>query len=126
MLTEQQYYDLLVESAQNGTFPSVNADRTFCMYRGEGGSKCAVGIIIPDNEYTKSIEHGSIDALTRIHHLLPKWTLEIDAYNNCCYIRTIQKVHDVNALSEEGWDATEFIKNINNLKCFSGVVKCTI
>lgn len=30
----------------------------FCAYRGEGGYKCAVGVLIPDEEYSPRMEGG--------------------------------------------------------------------
>jgi hypothetical protein len=35
----------------------------FCLYRGLGGSKCAVGFLIPDGIYTPAMEGRSVERL---------------------------------------------------------------
>jgi hypothetical protein len=40
-------------------------DQGFCLYRSAGGLKCAVGVLIPDDEYHENMEHHMPRVLPR-------------------------------------------------------------
>lgn len=44
---------------------SLAPDGVGCMYRGEGGMKCAIGAIIPDHLYSEKMENRPFAALLR-------------------------------------------------------------
>lgn len=55
-MTKQEVYDkvkahLLAQGKQ-----SWDEERDLCMYRGPGGLKCAVGVLIPDEKYVPQME----------------------------------------------------------------------
>jgi len=60
-----------------------------CAYRGGGGNKCAVGVFIPDEVYSKDCECQTIDYLLEqypgLHSYMP---LEVDA------LLSLQAIHD--------------------------------
>ncbi len=119
-MTKQEYYDLLISSAYDGTFPSVSrhSNSTIsCRYRGEKpGSKCAGGLLIPDEEYSIGFEGRSIEQVDVARVVkVPDGMTILD-------IRDCQKVHDVSTISTK-WDPQSFISKINNLNCFSDVKK---
>lgn len=113
-MTKQDYYDLLVEAADNGTFPSM--DGCTCFYRGPGGSKCAVGILIPDKDYSSLLEYSTVRELPSklVQQILPEG-MDISDLEN------IQKAHD--AFNRVAWEANAFLKEINKLECFRDVNK---
>ena len=39
-----------------------------CMYRGDGGKMCAVGVLIPDELYDDSMEHCTVESILDGHY----------------------------------------------------------
>lgn len=61
-LTVQQVFDrvarhLLEQGKKSLTVAGSNPKNYTCLYRGPGGTKCAVGAIIPDELYCKEIDN---------------------------------------------------------------------
>lgn len=81
-MTNQEYYDKLVCAALDGTFPSYDENQNICMYR-HGNHRCAVGILIPDEEYSESMEKRSADTL--VENGLFKTTLSKDILQSAQY-----------------------------------------
>lgn len=68
MYTTQETFDMICEGlkAQNWQRSAVG---TQCLYRGPNGRKCAVGLLIPDDDYDKDFE---IDAsLRQVYNAVP-------------------------------------------------------
>jgi hypothetical protein len=122
-VTKQEYYDLLVASAYDGTFPSTAGSHiNQCVYRGEGRKRCAVGLLIPDDRYDKAYE-GLLATTVfdgGLADLIPEG-LSIED------LREVQKAHDATATNHLGgvkvWDAARFVRKLNTLPCFHGVVQ---
>lgn len=121
-MTKQEYYDLLVKSATDGTFPSMLG--TKCRYRGpRPGSKCAVGLLIPDDKYKLSMEGGSVRNEVVAANLTIPDEMTIDDLGRC------QDIHDIQAQDQTlypqrfPWTPGRFIDTINTLSCFSDVKK---
>jgi len=113
-MTAKEYYDLLCQSAHDGTFPSIDRGRDKCLYRGPGGSKCAIGVLIEDDKYSSILE----DTVTR--EVVTKAQVKIPeglCFNDLCYL---QNYHDSCARLSGGWDAEVFIDLINQRPCFDG------
>lgn len=61
-----------------------------CMYRGPNGSKCAVGVLIPDKLYRKNMETFTINGLLDDEKVvLPAWMAE-----NRELLWSLQSTHD--------------------------------
>jgi hypothetical protein len=112
-MTKQDYYNLLVQCAQDGTFPS-HQDGT-CRYRGPHETRCAFGILIPDEEYEEEMEGQDLTLLDRefVDYLTPEGIPFRE-------LLKIQKIHD--GLSEI-FSSEQFIRSINALPCFDDVQK---
>lgn len=70
-------------------------DPVMCAYRGRGGLKCAVGILIPDEEYNPIIERKPIDSLhysasENIGPTLQKIMKDVGIE----FLRALQSLHD--------------------------------
>lgn len=50
---------------------SLNTEGNNCLYRGLNGTKCAVGLFIPDEVYVSSLEEKNIIQYREIHKFLP-------------------------------------------------------
>jgi hypothetical protein len=63
--TTQEVFDVCALHLLNQNERSVKfADSANCMYRGDNGLKCAIGILIPDEEYTENMEGNGVVRLT--------------------------------------------------------------
>lgn len=69
-----------------------------CLYRGPNGSKCAVGVLIPDKLYHKGMEMRTINGLLDDEEVvLPAWMAE-----NRELLWALQCVHD----QHEAWGSS--------------------
>ena len=66
-------------------------DPVSCLYRGPDGTKCAVGVLIPDATYDEDMEGCSIVGLLR-EFSLPAWMGE-----HVNLLQHLQSVHDVDS-----------------------------
>lgn len=62
-----------------------------CVYRGPNGTKCAFGVLIPDDLYEKSFEGRGADFVMR--ELSEKGYSEFDGLNEG-FVRSLQAAHD--------------------------------
>ena len=114
MKTKQEYYDELVCSALDGTFPSVMPDG--CMYRGFGGTKCAAGILIPDDQYYETMEGCPFDEIYEdLGDIIPKGM----TINDVC---SIQTWHDDLAWYPDEF-SVKFLRKLKGSKIFDDVKK---
>ncbi len=115
-MTKKEYYDLLVRSATDGTFPSVKGN--VCQYR-KGSHKCAVGLLIPDDKYHKGLE--GID----VYHDLVKEVVEVPEGLTIKNLTLVQVCHDNLAFDQE-WNANDFIIKLNKLEFFQDIKQYAI
>ena len=110
-MTKQEYFDLLCKCAVDGTFPSYSVARGICMYK-NGFERCAVGILIQDEDYQPDLEGGMLNDLPidLVRKILPKGL----QYND---LQTIQTIHDNMAV--RSWDSDLFIRQISALPVFA-------
>jgi hypothetical protein len=71
-----------------------------CAYRGEGGTMCAVGVLIADDEYNPSFEGNTVE------HILGK-TLPTNSFSNRIepnleMLIDLQQFHDSDLKYEDG------------------------
>lgn len=117
-MTKQEYYDLLIVSALDGTFPSIQEDeltRRRCKYRGSNNAKCAIGICIPDEKYTSDIEGRAYDDVITKLFPPPSGMHEDD-------VQGIQYLHDSFAKAID-WDTKGFIDELNSMFVFNDVIR---
>lgn len=122
VMTNQEIFEkvimhLLVQKKRSVLYPEDRGLGANCAYRGASGLKCAVGALIPDEEYSSEIEN--IDAHTLIEgSLCPPTLKECDAD----LLYDLQKAHDLapnwygNGLSRFGIVALEVIGERWNLQ----------
>jgi hypothetical protein len=125
-MTKQQYYDLLVETSRSGGFPSVGVHDK-CVYRGDNGRKCAVGLLIPDDEYSERWDKDECTGLTCgeecprgllacVKRHIPEG-MKLEDLEDC------QSAHDMNTDLNKPWNHAGFVKLLNGKDFFSDVVK---
>jgi hypothetical protein len=70
----------------------------FCMYRGHGNTRCAVGALIPDEVYDVKMEGNTLSGLLMAYgDVLPPWMRDEREL-----LRELQLVHDEPAYWAEG------------------------
>jgi hypothetical protein len=75
---------------------SVSGKTARCAYRGVGNLKCAVGALIPDNEYQKSFDDDLKHNLKKVFLACPSLqAIDFDV------LRSFQGLHD--GYRPEGW-----------------------
>jgi hypothetical protein len=60
-LTRQEIFDKVATHLLTQGRRSMNEAGISCAYRGEDGLKCAIGVLIPDDQYKPSFEGYSVD-----------------------------------------------------------------
>lgn len=93
---------------------SLFREKIMCAYRGDGGTMCAVGCLIADDEYGPSLENNSIFALFE-KNLLPT-DLKERVEPNLHILSDLQTLHD-NYLEYKDGEFTEDVKaHISSLR----------
>lgn len=77
-----------------------------CCYRGVGGTKCAIGALIPDELYDKKLEGCSVlmDKVRQVLEgagVLPKNSGHIYSDGNVLLLNKLQRIHD--CTTEANW-----------------------
>jgi hypothetical protein len=92
MLTRQQLFDnawnwFVVEKKER----SYNKYTRTCLYRGPNGTKCAIGVSIPDNKYDPGMENRGIRGIMSNYE--PNLGRVFDK-NDLDFLAELQQVHD--------------------------------
>lgn len=97
-LTKQKAFDIVAKHLFEQGQPSIDTSGATCMYRAPGGFKCAIGVLIPDDEYRSEFETRSVrdilPLVPSIKHL------------NVGLLDALQIVHDFS----DGWRSSENMK----------------
>jgi hypothetical protein len=94
-VTNQEAFTLAVKGIIAQGKPGYDADEAGCRYRAPDGSKCAVGMIIPDDQYSPNIEGAPIFALVKGGHCRPEWhAIPALAGLDVKLLRDLQAAHD--------------------------------
>lgn len=95
----QQAFDriwqhFVTEKGERSVSPDENGEVT-CRYRGEGGARCAVGVLIPETEYRAAFEGTSATQLLREPNCPPTlWALAVSDSNAQQFLYDVQVAHD--------------------------------
>lgn len=86
-MTRQEIYDRVKQHLLCQGKRSMR-DEEMCAYRGIGGLKCAIGILIPDNEYKPEFDY----TVASIEYLIE----DVPALKNADFklLNDLQKMHD--------------------------------
>lgn len=72
--------------------PSVDGSGT-CKYRGRNGTKCAIGVLIPDEAYEPQMDYGGLK-LERIISMYPKFREALKGVGRD-FLCDLQATHDM-------------------------------
>ena len=88
-MTNQEAFDRICEHLIRQGRPAVGDDG-LCAYRGEGGTACAIGGILPDELYRPGIEGSNIRGLIECRPDVAKYFAGVDAD----LLARLQNAHD--------------------------------
>jgi hypothetical protein len=89
----------LLKQGRRTTNPDIPE---MCVYRGANGTKCAVGVLIPDEVYDPMMEGRTVvGLLSHPEFKIPRWM-----WNNETLLIELQNVHDV----EHNWKGSAIMK----------------
>jgi hypothetical protein len=92
-VTKQEIFDKVYRwFAVDGNQRSFDTQRGLCAYRGKNGARCAVGVLIPDNEYSSRFEGDSVMVLLGREKCSP--TLKAISEGNERFLAELQRAHD--------------------------------
>jgi hypothetical protein len=91
-MQQQEVFDIVVKHlfTQRRQSMTNSYPQAYCAYRGVEGTKCAVGILIPDDVYTEDMEEKCVDELRHQHgDVLPQFIMDYHSL-----LQSLQNVHD--------------------------------
>lgn len=97
MTSKQEIFDIVSTHLLSQNKKSVNSARC-CRYRGLNGLKCAVGILIPDEEYEERFENNTI---AHIFNVVSNKNFVQKYKKYSLFISDLQRIHDF--YSESFW-----------------------
>lgn len=87
-MEQQEVFDVVVKHLFTQRRQSMTGG--YCAYRGAEGTKCAVGVLIPDDVYTEDMEEKCVDELRHQYHaVLPQFITD-----HSSLLLSLQNVHD--------------------------------
>lgn len=93
MLNKQEIFDKCLGHMRKQGTPCVNGDN-ICLYRGEGGARCAIGALILDEFYDESLEGNTVDD-SKVISALIKSGIVVEAFDDEYFLADLQsKLHD--------------------------------
>lgn len=84
---------------------SVSGSGSCCLYRGPNGTSCAVGCLIPDDQYNPGMEYISVDRL--IENFVDTTPVLKSLKRNVGLLAELQSAHD----SELSWRSSEHMRD---------------
>lgn len=92
-MTAQEIFDKVTAHLRKQGKASVDIDGS-CAYRGEGGTSCAVGCLIPDEMYDEMMEGGAVHAEEPKYPELYKAIDVLGLRGNVGLLTSLQRAHD--------------------------------
>jgi hypothetical protein len=90
-MTNQEAFDIAVKGVIAQGKAAYNPYHEDCYYRSPDGSKCAIGMIIPDDQYSPDIEGTGPRALLRINSV---WHIPALDDPSAGMLEALQDAHD--------------------------------
>ena len=92
MRTAQEIFDTVVNHLRQQNATALSEDGFTCAYRGRNGTRCSVGILIPDELYSPQMEGHNLRHLMGFN-LIPS-PLKEEFATHLNLLTRLQSVHD--------------------------------
>ena len=109
-MNTQQMFDTVARHLLAQNCKSVDLNGIHCRYRGQGDTKCAAGVLIPDSLYTTAIETLAC-TVELVAAALTKAGVEVRDLN---LLRQLQGIHD-------GYDPRDWPNQLRRLAVEHGL-----
>ncbi len=93
MMTDQEVFTKVATHLLRQNAKS-NDGGARCMYRGCGGMMCAIGVLIPDELYSKKIELSTASSNNVASVLIAAGVLDYNGSARSGFLCTLQTIHD--------------------------------
>lgn len=93
--TRQEAFDIMVSGLIKQGKPSYDIQTLSCMYDNGAGQKCAVGILIPDEDYSPALEGCNILSLAYKAEKNNWKTKELLTDENEFLLNSVRQIHDM-------------------------------
>lgn len=93
LLTKQEIFNIVWKGLSSQKWEQSRTATHRCAYRGEAGHKCAIGWLIPDEDYVPSMEGCPIDMSRPLQQVLQKIGVPIDE-EGLPFLYDLQQAHD--------------------------------
>ena len=100
MYTKQQTFDMVVEGLRKQGCKSMTEEGEVCMYRGAGGTKCAAGMLISDEDYKPEFEFKILEKVESTNSAANELRACIGKNHDIELVRDLQLIHDVYNIEE--------------------------
>ena len=108
-MTNQEILDKVANHLLTQNEKAYNEDEHSCAYLDPEGRKCAVGCLIPDDQYSRKLEGAVITSNPKLKALACMQGLDID------FLRALQMIHDFRSILNWRMEL-ENLANQNNLE----------
>lgn len=93
-MTAQEIFNKVIEHLLKQGFQCLDQGDV-CLYRGDNGMKCAIGVLIKDKDYNPKMEGDSASLIVHniqaINYILPS---DMDKKEGCDFLDALQSLHD--------------------------------
>lgn len=105
--TKEEYYTEIARRTKVDLFPSKDPDNNNnCLYRGEGGRACALGVVLPDDVLLGHNSDGISNIFKEVVVYLPDWmSLAIAERLQLCHDSVVNR-KEVKG-DDQAWDADD-------------------
>lgn len=100
LTSRSDVFNHVIEHLRKQGTKSLVHHEDMCAYRGDGGTMCAVGCLITDDEYSSSFEENTVDIL--VQEGLPNSSLMARIEPNLDMLSELQYFHDSDLKYEDG------------------------
>lgn len=76
-MSNQEIFDEVVKGLESQSWIASIGENGYCQFRGLGGRKCAIGWLIPDDDYNKAFENLNGDIERLLKKLEQSYTIEL-------------------------------------------------
>jgi hypothetical protein len=118
MLTKQEIfnkvYTHLVKQGGRSTNFKDELGREVCAYRGADGSMCAVGCLIPEKFYSKSLEGSTVNSFT-VTRVLQRAGVMDEFCRQSTFLYDLQVAHDTCYLNNKEDFVTEIKSRLSRI-----------
>lgn len=111
--TMQHIFDtvvpLLIQQGKSSMRMNLDGYNYSCMYRGDNGSKCAIGWLIADDRYSPDLEHNGAVSVMESLNWMPNPDLNLTQFSGDKVFHNF--LHDLQVCHDNASESTKFVRH---------------